>query len=295
MSQGTLLEMKTEEIFSIFEPVEGLNTVYYGKVRNGKTYAATADILELLERGEIVYANWNIDFEGLDERKSFARVLMKFLFGKPIFYNFKKDNFHYMYLTVFNKPEFLGELNRLVGVHIFIDEGQWIFNSHLKTDDLDSRRLILEGGHYCRTLNVITQRPQNILKDIRSQVHIWYKCEKVFQYRKIIRFVRWEIEDMQDDLPLDPDDMEKKPPSKGYWGSSKVFNAYNTHGRRSPDAKVLVPQFEAYEYTQFEKIKLLFQLLIPSEAFARLRQRLRAEPVPEELKKTTNYSLNDLT
>jgi len=68
---GTPMQEVTSEIYNLFAPVEGLNAVYYGKVRNGKTYAATADIIELLQRGEIVYANWNISFEGFDERESF--------------------------------------------------------------------------------------------------------------------------------------------------------------------------------------------------------------------------------
>jgi len=55
MKGGTLMQEKTAEIYSIFSPVEGLNTVYYGKVRNGKTYNATADIIELLERVKLFF------------------------------------------------------------------------------------------------------------------------------------------------------------------------------------------------------------------------------------------------
>jgi len=293
--QGTLLEQKTAEIYEVFSPVEGFNSVYYGKVRNGKTYAATSDILDLLEQGEVVYANWEINFEGFDERKSILRVVLKLLFGKPYFYNFSAENFHYLDMSLQHKPVFMKQLNTLVGVHIFIDEGQWIFNSHLKTDDVDARRLILEGGHYCRSLNVITQRPSNILKDIRSQVHIWHKCEKVLHIGKLLRFVRWSVEDMKDDLPIDPDDMEKKPPSKAYWASKRVFNAYNTHGRRQSDAVEIPPEFDVYTFTTMDKLLLLLSLLTPARFKGRATlKRARPKRQVEVEKKLINKKSWDI-
>ena len=40
---GTLLEERSQEIISLFKPVEGDVCFYYGRIRNGKTYSATAD------------------------------------------------------------------------------------------------------------------------------------------------------------------------------------------------------------------------------------------------------------
>jgi len=270
---GSPISNKSAQIYAAFKPVEGQNTVYYGRIRNGKTYAATADILELLERGEIVYANWPINFEGFDQRSDIKAVIVKFLFGKDIFYKFEKTNFKYIDT---NDPNLVTTLNRLVGVHIFIDEGQWIFNSHLKTDDVDKRRLVLEGGHYCRSLNVITQRPSNILKDIRSQVNIWYKCEKVFHLGKFIRFVRYEIQDMKDDLP--DEDPEKKVPEKAYWASSRVYNAYQTHGRRSADSIEELPAMAAYSLNPLQKLIALFYILTNRQLEA--DQALTGQPTP---------------
>lgn len=298
MSYGTLMEEKTTEIYDLFKPVEGFNNVYYGKIRNGKTYAATTDIIELLNQGEVVYANWQIDWDGFDQRDSLWAVTLKLLTGNPHFYKFDRTNFHYLDIS---SPTFINDINKLVGVHLFIDEGQWIFNSHLKTDDPDKRRLVLEGGHYCRSLNVITQRPSNILKDIRSQVHVWYKCEKVLHLGKFIRFVRWTIEDMKDDLPVDPDDMEKKPPSKAYWASNKVKKAYNTHGRRRDDAVLVVPDFDVYELTTSEKINQIKYLIIPefiSRRLARVRQRRQKpdiKPIAQNTKENKGrWKLGDL-
>jgi len=231
---------RVSDIMEIFTPDEGFIHFYYGKIRNGKTYAATADILDLVSRGEIVYANWKIDFTEfeLDDRKKFGFALMKFLFGKKYYFKYHARNFHYFSPDDVD-VDFLG---RLVGVHIFIDEGQWLFNSHSrmsdKKEDNDKRRLVLHNGHYCRSLNVISQRPSNIMKDYRSQVHVWYKCRKLMSF-PWLGFTRQRIEDMKDDVPIDPFDNEGKliVPAKHYWAKKEVYTAYETHAMRRDDVQ----------------------------------------------------------
>lgn len=259
---------KTDEIYSSFEPVEVFNTVYYGKIGNGKTRNATADILELLSRGEVVFANWAIDFKGFNEMTDKAVTWAKFFGGRRQYFEFDKSNFHYL------DPQDLIEnkeganvnlLSRLVGAHVFVDEGQWLFNSLERhdpndPDSVDKLKLVLHGRHYCRSLNVITQRPSNINKNIRSQVHIWYRCVKRFQMFGWIIFERWAIEDMKDDLPVEfitTYDREgkaiKDTPNgrrKTYFVNTrtdKIFGAYNTHAMRSADALRILPEFKAYD------------------------------------------------
>jgi len=269
---GSLAQISTEEIMSLFRPVEGINTVYYGRVRNGKTYSATADILELLQRGEVVYANWSIDFTGFDERDSFGINLVKFVFGRKRYYKYDKSNFHYFHPDDIDVA-FLG---KLVNVHLFIDEGQWIFNSHIKDQDPEKRRLILHGGHYCRTLNVITQRPVNIFKDIRSQISIWYKCEKLFSIGNFILFRRQPYEFMKDDIP---DEEQPSGRPKIYVGDSKIFKAYNTHGMRREDAIERIANFEAYDLSRWEQFKMLISRLMPA------RRAIKAQPSEVRIKK----------
>lgn len=246
-----------QEIFDLFQPVEGNNCVYYGRVGNGKTYAATADIIELLRRGEIVYANWPIKFDGYDERNSFWVSFVKLLFRKKYFFTFNKDNFHYFHPDDIDVA-FLG---KLVGVHLFIDEGQWIFNSQIRNPDPEKRKLILHGRHYCRSLNVVTQRPNNIMKDIRSQINFWYKCVKRFHFGRFIIFQRWTYEDMKDDLP-DEEAPTGRP--KTYIGNPEIFAAYQTHFMRGENAIVIPPKFEVYESTGWERVKHVFALLRPA-------------------------------
>jgi len=258
----------TQELLDAFAPVEGENTVYYGKVRNGKTRCATEDILQLLERGEIVWANWLVKFDGYDQRDSWGIALLKLISGNRIFYKFNPENFVYM-----NPDDLISGgdeegvnvkfLSRLVGVHLFIDEGQWVLPSTERawTPELvEKMKLVLHGGHYCRTLNIITQRPVNISKTTRSQIHTWYKCEKVLAWPFLI-FRRSTITDMVDDLP----DEENIDSVKIYWpwNNAKVFASYNTHGMRAKDAIEPIPAFEAYAATRGELIWKLVRGLLP--------------------------------
>lgn len=293
----------TDEIYDLFEPQEGFNCVYYGKIGNGKTRNATADILELLSHGEVVFANWKIDFRGFNELENKKVIFSKFLGGRRNFFNFDKSNFHYLdYDALINDEQNQIEyLNKLVGAHLFIDEGQWIFNSLEKAGNKDEgaiakTKLILHGRHYCRSLNVITQRATNIHKNIRSQVHIWYRCVKVFSFWKFIIFQRWAIEDMKDDMPVElitKYDREgraiKDAPNgklKTYFvniKTDKVFPAYNTHAMRSADSIYLPPVFEAYNLDFKDRFGLLFRTTLPT--LARLGKALqgRRKKAPSEL------------
>lgn len=292
-------KLKIEEIYSIFTPVEGFNTVYYGKIGNGKTRNATADIIELCNRGEIVYANWKIELEDFDERSSLKIAWAKFLGGKKYFYNFKKENFHYIdpQLLIDNvKDNNISFFSKLVGVHIFIDEGQWIFNSLERYDPKDEKmveklKLILHGRHYCRSLNIITQRYSNISRNMRSQVSIWYRCVKRFDGFGFILFQRWAIQDMKNDEPVEfISKIDKKTGAtirdvpngdvKTYWvhkRTDKIFSSYSTHAMRSPDAVVMVPQFDAFESTRKDRFNLVLKLVFPRvHRFMRwARERLR--------------------
>lgn len=249
-------QAKTKEIIQLFEPREGLINCYYGKVRNGKTYAATADILKLLDSGQIVFANWYVNWEGKDERKDKILVLGKILFGRKLFFVYGKENFQY-FAPDMAPAETVRMLNKLVGVHIFIDEGQWILNSHVRNPDPEAQRLILTNGHYCRSLNIITQRPTNVFVDMRSQVHRWHKCEKIWRYP--LRFKRTIIEDMKDNVPDEDEEKMKKYPRKYYWATKRVKNAYNTHAFRGADAIQPENCFHVYKISTSSKIKLLFQ------------------------------------
>lgn len=262
-----------DEIIKFFPLVEGRNAVYYGKTRNGKTRTATADILDLLDRGEVVMANWEINWQGFDERSSSKIRWVSFFSRRKQFFIYKKENFIYMNPTdlITGKGKFtIDYLKSLVGVHLFIDEGQWVLPSLERTlspELLAKMELVLHGGHYCRSLNIITQRPQNISRNTRSQINIWYRCVKRIDMRWFIIFQRWEIEDMSasDDMPIEFEDTEdgRKVPNglcETYFANKRhdrVFEAYNTHGMRQKNAIYPKHSFEIVETNWKQRLKLI--------------------------------------
>jgi len=264
MSYGRLVtseaEKKVTEIFERFREEEGTINFYYGKVRNGKTYAATADILGLLRRGEVVIANWNVNFQGFDERTSFWHLFFKTVAGKRYFYNFKPGNFYYFPPDADRVP-LINKLRKEVAVHIFIDEGQWILNSHDKTRDDNAQKLVLTNGHYCRSLNIISQRPQNVKLDYRSQVNFWYKCEKKLSWPWVI-FQKTIIEDVKADQV--PDEEHESNTRQVYFASRSVFNAYNTHGFREHDATYRQRDMDVYSLNFAAKIRAMLMALWPA-------------------------------
>jgi len=279
MSYGALIpidspERKVKEILERFELKEGTINFYYGKVRNGKTYAATADIIELLSRGEIVIANWDVKFDYFDERESFWHVFFKTLVGKRYFYRFDSRNFYYFAPDSPRLP-LVQNLRKEIGVHIFIDEGQWVLNSHVRSVDEDSQKLVLTNGHYFRSLNIISQRAGNVIKDYRSQVTFWYLCQKKLSWPFVV-FQKTIIEDMVDDYPDEESDDNKR---QVYFANRRVFEAYNTHGMRQGE-RIREREFEVYRLSFGDKIRLMVRAIMPARTRAPLK---RARRVPDSI------------
>jgi len=213
-----------EKLRRKFQPRDGSINLYYGRIGGGKTYAATADILSALQAGQVVYANWHINFDEYDQRRTFFFPFVG-LFGlKKVYMRFPKENLHYFH------PDDVSVdfLSRLSDCTIYLDEGQWIFDSYEGTKfSKEKRKLILHTRHHFRNLNIITQRPTAIQVSARGNVNRFYKCECLWKIGfKLFR--RTEFQDMLDET-VD----ETQPISTQYYiGSRRVFNAYNSYYMR---------------------------------------------------------------
>lgn len=219
------------DLLEIFQATEGSINMYYGKIGHGKTYAATADILDLLNQGKVVYANWHIVVDDFDDRYDFFMSLKNLLFFRSNFFRIPcSQNLHYFDPENFSSTGELVEwLSTLNDCHIFFDEGQDMFDSYEGTKFSKSkRRLILHTRHYHRTLNIISQRPTAIQVSARGNVNRFYKCEKLFYvpFLGIPYFCRYEFQDMVGETVDETADPVSK---KRYLGNSRVFNAYNTN------------------------------------------------------------------
>lgn len=247
-------KLLTSDLLNIFEASEGSINMYYGKIGNGKTYAATSDILDLLNQGKVVYLNWKMIVHDFDDRENFWMLLKNTLFMRKVFYKIPcSQNLHYFDPEQFNSTGELVEwLSGLNDCHIFFDEGQDMFDSYEGTKfSKAKRRLILHTRHYHRTLNIISQRPTAIQVSARGNVNRFYKCVKLAEW-PWIRFARYEFQDMTGETV----DEEAEPvTTKTYWGNSKVFNAYNTDYLAEGIPKSQSVFFEAFELTFKDKIQ----------------------------------------
>lgn len=262
------------ELIDVFSASEGSINMYYGLIGNGKTYAATSDILDLLKEGKVVYCNWRIVVPDFDDRHDLWMVLWNLLLFRKRFYRIPcAQNLHFFDPENFNSTAELVEwLSGLNDCHIFFDEGQDMFDSYEGTKFAKSkRRLILHTRHYHRTLNIISQRPTAIQVSARGNVNRFYKCVKMFSW-PWIRFMRIEFQQMSGETV----DEESEPVSKKtYWGNSRVFGAYNTDYLAQGIPKSQAVFFEAYDLSLKDKFIALYRIF-----FDKRRPMVRdSEPV----------------
>jgi len=250
------------ELLDIFPASEGMICQYYGRIGSGKTYAATADILELLRRGKVVYANWKINYSGYDERKSKFRIFTSIVFPWiNRFYNFPKENLIYFEISDSwavkqGYKDFDTWVMSRTDCYMFADEGHVWIDSYAGTRiPMERRNIALHTRHFNRCICIITQRPTAIHVTMRANVNIFYKCEKIFSWGNIRRFKRSEFQEMLNES-VDEDE-EKCISVKHYWGRKRIFNSYDTKYLRGDQKQSQKVMFEAYKVGFFAKLRLL--------------------------------------
>jgi len=259
-----------DKLLSVFEASEGSINMYYGKIGNGKTYSATSDILDYLAQGKVVYANWKIKVEDFDDRKSFFHILKNIILNRSSFFLIPcNKNLYYFdidegvidytgkVIKSFNgeMSEFISWASALTDCHIFFDEGQDLFDSYEGTKFSKSkRRLILHTRHYKRSLNIISQRFNAIQVSARGNVSRFFKCVKYLDWGFVKMFARYEFQEMKGEEPnedAEPDSVKK------YWGSKRVYNAYNTSYLADGTLPSQTVHYEAFLFDFKGKMQLL--------------------------------------
>jgi hypothetical protein len=250
-------QVREIELLDIFPPAEGEITQYYGRIGQGKTYNATADILDLLRRGNVVYANWRINWSGFDQKKSIPYIVFGILFPwRKRFYNFKRENLRYIPVD----EHFHETFEKITDAYVFLDEGHVVFDSYeMAKLSLARRASILHTRHFNRSICIISQRPTAIHVAMRANVNRFYKCEKRWQFGSIIRFRRTEFQDMLNETV--DDDEEKALSIKQYWGRGEVFNAYPSKYLRGEIKASQKLEFEAFDFGYFARFALLFKAI----------------------------------
>jgi len=193
---------------------------YYGRIGQGKTYAMTADIIEALQQGKVVYSNYPIDWSGFDERQSIPALFFS-LFGiKTRFYEFYKENLHRIEVD----ENFHDTLSGLTDCIVALDEGYVAFDSYeMAKLSMKKRKNVLHTRHFDRSIWFTTQRTNAVHVTLRAQTNVFYKITKLWSLFFVV-FRRQEF-DLGSDDSVDEENCYSR---KLYLGRSSIFNAYNT-------------------------------------------------------------------
>lgn len=293
-------KVSREQLAGTFEAPEGEANLYYGLIRSGKTYGATADIHEELSMGRTVYATWPIKVEDFNDQKNFWFLFRNtFLtpWRKRFYYIPCSKNFHFIDaekgevdgVPTFNpnKPsEYIEYLNKLNHCSLYIDEAWRVIDSYKGTNfSVSGRDLILVTGHKFRRVNLIAQRPTSVHVTARGNMNRFYKFVKLGTFFGIPRFARYEFQEMAGETV---DEMKEPISTKTYWGSKKIFNSYNSffYGDLDPLHGL---SFEAYDLNFLQKIYAFVKFfggLKPAK-----RNSDRNKKYYEQLKKEQNPTL----
>lgn len=243
-------EIQGIDLLQFLSPVEGEITQRYGRIGQGKTYGATCDVLDELRKGHVVYANWRMQFDGIDQRDSFLYIIGSLLFPwKKHFFKFPKENLHFLPVD----EHFMDTFEKLTDCTVYLDEGHVVFDSYeMAKMSMQKRTSVLHTRHFNRSINIISQRPTAIHRMMRANVNRFYKYEKLIS-KPFILFRRQEFQDMEDE------NVDETQPisTKLYIGRKSIMNSYNSKYLRgdTPDSQSVF--FTVYKYNYFGKLLLL--------------------------------------
>ena len=228
-------EEKEIDLLEVIPVNEAVVNQWYGKIRSGKTYSATAQAIRDLEQGNVVYTSWKIDWNGYDERNSKWNLLWGRLGIKKQFKIFPKENWHYLPFDgveetlEFYKPftNFYDKFFSLTDCIVYLDEGQVPLNSYEKTKiSQEKQNGILFTGHFNRSINIISQRPVQIHPILRANISRFYKIEKHESWLGGIKFIRSEYQET--DANSLPDESKEPESVVEYAFDEKIAKKYNS-------------------------------------------------------------------
>jgi len=184
--------------------------MHTGRPGTGKTYSLTRDVLDALEKGVVVYANYKIIWEGYKEKKSLWKKLLMFVGLKKEWIEYPKEN-----LKRWKKlSDLLDVEDGIIAMdeaHIYMRARNWE-----KLPEEWERKLAQhrkDGLHIWGTAQDI-KRIDTIFREL---VDYWYIYENSFLY-----FKRWEFN-------IDNDKQKRFPMSKKFiLKKRKFYNAYDT-------------------------------------------------------------------
>lgn len=180
----------------------------------------TVDVLRALRRGRIVYTNYWIKWDGIDERRIWwKRILYSLLLKGSL-----------EYIPASNLREFTGmqDLDRLQDALVALDEGWLYFDSYAGTKgfSFETRRKLMQSRKDGLDFYFTTQRPVAMQAGLRAITNIFVKCRSHSFFG-----LRWFIAAVFEDLDSSslPRDTDEPVWVDRYFASKKIFESYDTN------------------------------------------------------------------
>jgi len=247
------VESEKANLGDIFPAGEHGIYCYFGRIGNGKTYALTADIIEALMQGQIVYVNYPINWEGFDERKHLPALVFSLLGLKNNFYEFDKTNLK----SIEVDENFHDKISRLTDCIVALDEGYVAFDSYeMAKMSMSKRKNVLHTRHFNRSIWYTTQRVNAVHVTLRAQTNIFYKVEKIWNLFFTI-FRRLEL-DLGADDSVDEENVFSR---KLYFGKKKIFRAYDTKYLRKGMQASQKVNVKVHSISYENRLKIFWRLL----------------------------------
>jgi hypothetical protein len=286
--EGKRIIIDSEDLLTLFPPNEGFLEQTYGRIRTGKTSSETLRTIDDLNRGQVCYNNWPINWNGYDERRTFWGKFWGLIGIKKYYKVYSRANFVFVDLTdlknvkengIETKKNFYDWLKEKTSCTIRLDEGHIYYDSYLALKmDINDRVAILDTGHMDRRIVIISQRPSAIHVVLRANVSRFWKCEPSFDMFGFKRITVTEFQDTKNDLPND-ERIEINDPktgvkkygnyqwavssysfwiSYGWFGKAKVTKMYNHKYRRNNAPESQINAGELYRLSWWQSINNLF-------------------------------------
>jgi len=244
---------------ALFPVPEGEIDYYYGHIGQGKTTGAVADIIDDLKHGQIVHANFNINWDGFNQSDSFFYLFLGFIGIKKNFFEFEAQNFKFFDTRKMSLQEIYNYIREVQGGVIYLDEGHNYFDSYLATKlDPQIKHDILTTRHNDRIIKIISQRPTAVHVTARANVNRFFKFERILKFPFLI-FRRTEYQDMKEETV----DEEAEPVStKWYIPSNEILNSFDSKHMRLDLGFVELLDFKVHRYSYSSILKKFFSTII---------------------------------
>jgi len=248
-------KIESVDLVTLFSPGDGEITQRYGRIGQGKTYGATMDVLDDLKAGKVVYVNWHMNFEGIDQRTEWSHILGGLLFPwVNTYYVFPKENLRYIKID----EHFLDTFSKLTDCSVYLDEGHVVFDSYeMAKMSMQKRVAVLHTRHFDRSINIISQRPTAIHVMMRANVNRFYKYEKIMTWPFLL-FKRTEYQDMTQESV----DEEQPLSTKFYIGRKEIYQMYDSKYLRNGMEASQHVKYDAFKLNYFDKLRFAWAKLV---------------------------------